>query len=277
VKPRPVTVAIIAVLLFALGWLGVGFARGGGEEGKRPPDAPASSAASSSPTAPSEEPQVIRRPEISPAPGPPQPGEPIESPVPKGPEPETILLVSGHSFRWITPCGCEGVRAGGVARRSGYGQLLRKTYPGVSVHYLDLGGVLSLDTEAQRITTDALIDAMEQMKYEAMNVAVRDLGKSLADSEYVRTHLTIPRISANIVYHDTGKLAFPPYRVLQIPRPGQPQADPIRIGLLGLVDDRTSLFAFGDDGRSLVVRPIVKAIRRYLPSSRAERPRHHHG
>ena len=158
-----------------------------------------------------------------------------------------------------------------MARRAGYGALLRKTYPDVPVRYLDLGGNISLGTDAQRITTDALLAAMDQIKYEAMNGAIGDLGDSLDQSEYVRTHLTIPRLSANIVYHDTGEPAFAPYRILSMPRPGsKPDDPPIRIGLLGLVSDQRSLFAFGPGGRSLIALPLKEAIARYLPEVRSK-------
>lgn len=235
-----------------------------------PPGSSAGEPGKPAPAAGGGDGSVVRPTGLSPAPAPPKPGSVPESPVPQTPPPEAILLVSGHAAGWITPCGCPGTRAGGVARRAGYGQLLRKTYPGVTVTYLDLGGFLSIDSDAQRITTDALLDAMHRIGYDSMNAAISDLGSSLEQNQYVASHLRIPRISANVVYHDTGKLAFPPYRVLRIPRPGNEGGEPIRIGLLGLVSDQRDLFAFGEHGRSLIALRVEETIERYLPELRAQ-------
>ena len=213
---------------------------------------------------------IVRPPNVSPVPVAPKPWEIPASPVPANPEPEAILLVSGHSAGWITMCGCPNGRAGGIARRAGYGPLLQRTFPGVPVRYLDLGGVVALGAESSRLTTDALLQGMTRIGYEAMNASSQDLGFSLEQYDYVQSHLKIPRFSANLAFHDNGELAFPPYRILSMPRPGLPDDPPLRVGLLGLVSDRVPLFAFGSQGRSLVARPMDAAIAKYLPELRAK-------
>lgn len=207
---------------------------------------------------------------VSPAPAPPRPGETPPSPTPMQPSPEAILLVSGHTSGWITPCGCPGVRAGGVARRAGYGDLLRKTFPGVQVRYLDLGGFIGFGSKTQRIITDAVLASMDTIGYEAANVAIRDLGSTLEQSEYIRSKVKTPRFSANVAFHDTGELAFPPYVVLTVPRPGGGSVKPLRIGLIGLVSDERRLFAFGPEGRTLIALPLADSLARYLPEVRSK-------
>src|SRR5262249_52058462 len=196
----------------------------------------------------------------------------LPSPVPMDPEPLGVLLVSAHTSGWITPCGCPGSQAGGVGRRAGYGELLRKTFPGLSVHYLDLGGFLGVGGDVQRATTEAVLASMSRIGYEAANVAAEDLGVTRDQAEFLDRNLKTPRFSANIVFHDNGQLAFPPYRIVSFVPRGAPEGEktPIRIGLLGLVDDRVPLFAFGPDGRSLLTSSVNKALDRYLPELRTK-------
>jgi hypothetical protein len=188
------------------------------------------------------------------------------------PAPEGVLLVSAHTAGWITPCGCPGSQAGGVARRAGYGELLQKTFPGLSVSYFDLGGFLGIGGDVQRATTEAVLQSMSRIGYEGTNVAVEDLGSTRDLAEFLDRYLKTPRFSANIAFHDNGQLAFPPYRIVSVPARGETGEGkpPIRIGILGLVDDRIGLFAFGPDGRSLVTSSADKALERYLPELRSK-------
>ena len=200
------------------------------------------------------------------------PIEALPSPVPMGPDPLGVLLVSAHTSGWITPCGCPGSQAGGVGRRAGYGELLQKTFPGLSVHYLDLGGFLGVGGDVQRATSEAVLWSMTRIGYEAANVAAADLGVTHDQAEFLDRNLKTPRFSANIVFHDNGQLAFAPYRIVSFTPRGAPEEEKtaIRVGLIGLVDDHIQLFAFGPDGRSLVTSSVNKALDRYLPELRAK-------
>src|SRR5207247_1341817 len=61
---------------------------------------------------------------------------------------------------------------------------------------------------------------------------------------------------------------YPPYRILTASSPGRTQ--PLRIGVLGLVSDEISLFAFGPGGRSLVTGSMRQALERYVPELRSQ-------
>lgn len=202
--------------------------------------------------------------------------EPRESPVPKEPSsPEAILLVSAHTAGWITPCGCAGSQAGGVARRAGYGELLRKTFPDVPVYYFDLGGFLMYGSKVQKATSEAVVESMNRIGYEGINVAFQDLGVTSEEARFLDTSLKIPRFSANLSFQDTGSLAFAPYRIVTaraMTDPEHPQAETkaLKIGVIGLVDDQRPIFAFGSGGRSIVVSPMGPALARYVPELRSK-------
>lgn len=240
---------------------------GGDDDGSHEAPRTAGAATTSAPAPPTPRPPAAG---LMEAHGQGRPRAPSESPVPTEPAlPRALLLVSAHTKGWITPCGCAGSQAGGVARRAGYGQLLRKTFPGVPVYYFDLGGFLSYGSKVQNATSAAVIDAMNRIGYEAMNTAYEDLGMSLEEAVFLETKMKVPRVSANIVFHDTGSLAFPPYRIVNA-SPTRPGGRPLRIGILGLVDEQRPLFAFGPQGRSLIISPMGPALARYVPELRSK-------
>jgi hypothetical protein len=188
--------------------------------------------------------------------------------VPLDPAPLGFLLVSAHTAGWVTPCGCPGSQAGGIARRAGFGELLRKTFPSAPVHYFDLGGYLELGGSVQRSTTEAVLEGMNRIGYEASNAGYADFGRTLDDAELVRTRVKIPRFSANVVFHDSGRSAFPPYWIVTLPASGG--RPPLRVGVIGVLDERRKLFAFGENGRSLLTIPVEQALERHLPDLKAK-------
>jgi hypothetical protein len=189
--------------------------------------------------------------------------------VPLDPPPLGILLVSAHSAGWVTPCGCPGIQAGGIARRAGLGELLRKTFPTAPVRYFDLGGFLSFGGQVQRTTTEALLEGMNRIGYEASNAGIADFGRTWEDAEFVRTKVKIPRFSANVVFHDSGRPAYPPYWIVTLPATGGSDA-PVRVGVIGVQDERRNLFAFGENGRSVRTIPVAQALERHLPELEAK-------
>lgn len=198
--------------------------------------------------------------------------------VPLEPNPEGVLLISGNTQGWITPCGCPGSQAGGLSRRAGFAELLRKTFPGIWVGFADQGGVMALEGVGQRETSTAAIESLGTLGYRAINVTAADLGTTREAARWIDDAFHTPRISANVVFDDSQQLAFRPYAILEVPirrssaspdRSSKEAAPPIRVALLGVTDDE-QMFAFGPGDRSLVTTPIEAALARYVPEAKAK-------
>src|SRR6185437_2320862 len=65
-----------------------------------------------------------------------------------------ILLISGDTAGWITPCGCTANQSGGLLRRGTYIEQLRR---GADVIYADVGGAPAGASEYQRVKFEAIL------------------------------------------------------------------------------------------------------------------------
>lgn len=128
-----------------------------------------------------------------------------------GPQKPAVLVVSGDTHGWITPCGCTSNQSGGLPRRGSYLAKLRATR---DVIYADAGGAAAGDSPYQRVKFEAIL-AGER----AMGLAAHNVGKSEAalGAEYLRTlaaRTATPLVSANVRGRDGGPVAAP-YRVVR--------------------------------------------------------------
>jgi 2',3'-cyclic-nucleotide 2'-phosphodiesterase (5'-nucleotidase family) len=107
---------------------------------------------------------------------------------------------------------------------------------------------------------------MERLGYAAANVGERDL--SLGYDEFRRRTqgATFPFVSANIVRRDTREPVFDPYVILEVETEGS--AEPVRVGVLGVVRFNPVFLRSGPEGSNLVILPPLEAVKRYFEEVR---------
>ncbi|MEZ6088985.1 MAG: hypothetical protein R3C05_13360 [Pirellulaceae bacterium] len=82
-----------------------------------------------------------------------------------------VVLVSGDSQGWITPCGCAANQSGGLARRA---TLVSERKAGADVLLLDVGGSAIGTSEYQRLKFASLLRGLNAMNLAAMNVGASE-------------------------------------------------------------------------------------------------------
>lgn len=128
-----------------------------------------------------------------------------------GSQKPAVLVVSGDTHGWITPCGCTSNQSGGMPRRGSHIAQLRKTR---DVIYADAGGAAAGDSPYQRVKFEAIL-AGER----AMGLAAHNIGKSEAalGAKYLRglaIESDTPFVSANVRGSD-GQPVAATYRVVR--------------------------------------------------------------
>ena len=74
---------------------------------------------------------------------------------------ETVLVVSGDTEGWITPCGCTINQSGGMPRRASYINALRAR--GKEVLYADAGGAAMGTSDYQKLRFEAILQGEQQL------------------------------------------------------------------------------------------------------------------
>ena len=130
---------------------------------------------------------------------------------------------------------------------------------------VDCGNFSDNPTAEGDLKTLGLVDAMGQLGYRAANVAERDL--AMGYEEFLRRTegAAFPFISTNFVRKDTGEPVFDPYTVVDVEREG---ADPLRVGILGVVRFNPVFLKAGPDGSNLTIAPPAEMIRKYIDEVR---------
>lgn len=128
--------------------------------------------------------------------------QPASSPVKE----DVVLMVSGDTNGWITPCGCASGQRGGLPRR---GTLVRRRGVEAAVVYVDVGGAPSGTSEYDRLKFEAIL-AGEAI----MGLAAHNLGgpEAALGAGYLRELAARPGstlISANLRDAERRLIAAP--------------------------------------------------------------------
>ena len=132
----------------------------------------------------------------------PLPSEPSTRPA--------LLIVSGDTAGWITPCGCTANQSGGLLRRGTYLAAARQQ---ADVLYADAGGAVTGNSLYQRVKFEAILNGEQKM-----GLAAHNIGKAEASfgAEYLREaagRLAAPLVSSNVM-DAAGHAVAEPVRIV---------------------------------------------------------------
>lgn len=136
-----------------------------------------------------------------------------------------VLLVSGDTAGWITPCGCSSNQSGGLMRRGTY---VADTRREAEVILADAGGAPAGTSPYQRAKFEAILAGEVRMSIDAHNLGGPELALG---GDYLRDlarRLSVPFVSAN-AKDAAGPLAEP-VRIVE--------AQGVRVALAGVVSPR---------------------------------------
>ncbi|MFI5378462.1 MAG: multiheme c-type cytochrome [Tepidisphaerales bacterium] len=114
-----------------------------------------------------------------------------------GPAPATrpaILVASGDTAGWITPCGCTANQSGGLLRRGSYLAGLRTN---ADVLYVDVGGAPSGDSPYHQAKFAAILSGEARMGIMAHNLGRAELALGPQRLRELARDTSAPLISAN--------------------------------------------------------------------------------
>jgi hypothetical protein len=92
----------------------------------------------------------------------------------------TVLVFSGDTAGWITPCGCTANQSGGLLRRGTYINSLSSR---ANVNYFDIGGAASGTSDYFKLKFEAILDGEALMHIAAHNLGGPELAMG---PEYLR-------------------------------------------------------------------------------------------
>lgn len=143
------------------------------------------------------------------------------------------IMYSGFRRSQLEPCGCVSHQLGGIDKEGRVIQRLGELkQPMVKV---DAGGFMKdKPSDVAIMMTRYMLGAVNDMKYDAVNVSYQDLGAGLKFLRQEETTPSLPFVSANIL-DAAGQPIFKPYRVaLAELRNG----DAVQVGIIGVTRPR---------------------------------------
>ena len=146
--------------------------------------------------------------------------------------------------------------------------------------WIDGGNFAVFDSKQESETSELIVQAMADMRYAAVNLGPSELVNYSGPFERYLFPASLPYVSANVRFHDTGERPFPAYRVVEVPDgatsglPPEPlRTKPpvtLRIAIIGVADNRNRRIAFGPGGRSLILTDPATEILEVLPKARQD-------
>ena len=148
---------------------------------------------------------------------------------------------------------------GGVARRATIINHVRESAAGL-VLLLDAGGTLFGQSLAAASKGQVIVEAMNEMAYDAMTVGESDLQLGLDILRQRAKDMRFPLLSCNVVGAQDGKPIFSPYTVVE--RNG------MRFGILGVSEPE--LGSMWQLARVARVLDPLSSVHQYLPEVQAQ-------
>ena len=145
---------------------------------------------------------------------------------------EVRVLFSGEVQGGFQPCGCAGGPTGGLARRLGYRDEVRKDWHGPLIQ-IDAGNYLAAPGPNAQAINQMMFQSLDRIPISVMNLGVDDLYWWPALSKEARSETHI--ISTNLVPRRSGLAVPAAFAVLDIPLAGNSKQK-LRLGFLGLAD-----------------------------------------
>jgi hypothetical protein len=117
----------------------------------------------------------------------------------------TVIVISGDTQGWITPCGCTANQSGGLLRRATYLNRLRAS---VDVLYFDAGGAGAGDSPFEVAKLEATLAGECAMGISAHNIGGSELAYGAESLQRIAGATHVPLVSANV--RVTGGAAIAP-------------------------------------------------------------------
>ncbi|MDB5172539.1 MAG: cycA1, partial [Phycisphaerales bacterium] len=163
-----------------------------------------------------------------------------------------VLLISGDTAGWITPCGCTANQSGGLLRRGTYVQELRKS---AEVIYADVGGAPAGVSPYQRVKFEAVLSGERAMGICAHNIGGPEAALGAAYLREAGARLKVSFISANARDRAGQALAAP----MQIA-----EAHGRRVALIGVLSPRyATADVHVDDPKQAVLNALAEGKGKY--------------
>lgn len=169
------------------------------------------------------------------------------APAASGAPADEIVILSTSDVKGKTvPCGCSTPK-GGLARRAGFADSLRKEHPNLLV--VDSGGFFP-DGPSERDDAVFMTDAMHDLNLAAAGVGDRELLYGRAFFLAMLERYPVPVVCANLWEKQPRRTLVKPWIVQGVGRQ--------KVGLFGLINDKANL---GPSGDSLEVSDPTEAAR----------------
>lgn len=118
----------------------------------------------------------------------------------------SLIVVSGDTQGWITPCGCTANQSGGLLRRATYLNQLRLT---ADVLYFDVGGAPAGTSPFQIEKFKAILAGENAMGIGAHNIGAAEAALGADALQKLVKASNVPLLSANVHFPDGSPIAPP--------------------------------------------------------------------
>src|SRR5688572_78469 len=115
-----------------------------------------------------------------------------------------MLVVTGDTAGWLTPCGCTSNQSGGLLRRATYVTALAKTS---DVILADAGGAAGGTSDYHKLKFESILTGEKRMGLAAHNIGRSESALGAAYLRDVARRLDVPLISANLRDTDGHRIA----------------------------------------------------------------------
>jgi len=124
--------------------------------------------------------------------------------------------------------------------------------------------------EIGRIRSEYMVLGLDMLGYDVVNFAVQDLNNGGEFIKNLNSRHKVKFISANIHYKDSGKLFAEPYTIVTLKRNSNNSGGlkKIKVGVIGLCEQRPTLFSQALEEPMLESRNPVDAAKEYLSKLR---------
>lgn len=137
---------------------------------------------------------------------------------------------------------------------------IKYRYPKAPILLLDSGNFSDNPTPTGRVKTKALLEAMENLGYQAVNVGERDVRLGYEEFRAVSEGRKLEFVSANIVNQETDEPIFAPHAIIRAKSAdGKEQK---KIGVVGAVRYNPIFLKAGPGESSMVIAPPAKRVAR---------------
>ena len=124
-------------------------------------------------------------------------------------------------------------------------------YPSTPALLVDSGNFSDIPTPQGKARTQALLDGMETLGYQAVNVGERDVRQGYDALMATLDGRDVPLLSANLVDKETQKPVFPPYAIVEAP--AFDGSGTTKVGVIGVLRYNPIFRKAGRDGGQLAI------------------------